>query len=103
MSRARAARPPRGPEGAGPCPGRGAPVVHAVLEATLDELGLVGYGALSVEQVATRAGVNKTTVYRRWPTKAALVERADGCLYHAKRHGRNRSVAARDLKGRASA
>jgi diguanylate cyclase (GGDEF)-like protein len=31
--------------------------------------------------------------------KATLVERADACLYHAKRHGRNRSVAAAALKG----
>jgi diguanylate cyclase (GGDEF)-like protein len=30
--------------------------------------------------------------------KAALVERADGCLYHAKRHGRNQSVAACSLE-----
>ncbi len=30
--------------------------------------------------------------------KAALVERADGGLYHAKRHGRNRSVAAATLR-----
>ena len=33
--------------------------------------------------------------------KAELIERADGCLYHAKRHGRNRCVAARQLKGAA--
>jgi diguanylate cyclase (GGDEF)-like protein len=31
-------------------------------------------------------------------TKAELVERSDGCLYHAKRHGRNRSVAAASLR-----
>jgi two-component system cell cycle response regulator len=31
--------------------------------------------------------------------KAALVERADGCLYHAKRHGRNQSVSAASLGG----
>jgi len=30
--------------------------------------------------------------------KAELVERADGCLYHAKRHGRDRSVSAASLK-----
>jgi two-component system cell cycle response regulator len=30
--------------------------------------------------------------------KAALVERADACLYHAKRHGRNQSVAASSLR-----
>jgi diguanylate cyclase (GGDEF)-like protein len=37
--------------------------------------------------------------------KAALVERADGCLYHAKRHGRNQSVSTASLRapGRAAA
>ena len=32
------------------------------------------------------------------PRKAALVERADACLYHAKRSGRNQSVAAGALR-----
>ena len=32
-----------------------------------------GYESLNVEDVAQRAGVHKTTVYRRWPTKAELV------------------------------
>ena len=59
-----------------PSRSRGAPVIRAVLGATLDELARVGYGALTFEEVAERAGVNKTTVYRRWPTKAALVEAA---------------------------
>jgi diguanylate cyclase (GGDEF)-like protein len=31
--------------------------------------------------------------------KPALVERADGCLYHAKRHGRNQTVTAAALRG----
>jgi AcrR family transcriptional regulator len=48
--------------------GRSARVREAVLAATLDELTVNGYAALSVEAVATRAGVNKTTIYRRWPT-----------------------------------
>jgi AcrR family transcriptional regulator len=52
---------------------RGAPVVRRTLEATLDELARVGYAALRVEDVAQRAKVNKTTIYRRWPTKQALV------------------------------
>ncbi|MDR3764090.1 MAG: TetR/AcrR family transcriptional regulator [Acidobacteriota bacterium] len=31
-----------------------------------------GFGDLSIEHIATRAGVGKATVYRWWPTKAAL-------------------------------
>lgn len=55
-------------------------MVRAVLDATLDELSAVGFLALSVERVAERAGVNKTTIYRRYPTKidltaAALLDR----------------------------
>lgn len=45
----------------------------AVLEATLDELVEAGYAGLSLEAVARRAGVHKTTVYRRWGTREALV------------------------------
>ena len=46
---------------------------RVILEATLDELGDVGYGALAIESVARRAGVGKATVYRHWPGKLALV------------------------------
>lgn len=55
---------------------RGAPVVRGVLGAALEELGRTGYDALRIEDVAARAGVNKTTVYRRWPTKEDLVRAA---------------------------
>lgn len=48
--------------------GRSARIREAILVATLDELVDNGYAALTVEAVAARAGVNKTTVYRRWPT-----------------------------------
>jgi AcrR family transcriptional regulator len=37
------------------------------------ELVHAGYRGLRVEDVAARAGVNKTTIYRRWPTKEDLV------------------------------
>lgn len=53
--------------------GRAARVRSAVLEATSDLLTEVGYEKMSMEEVASRAGVHKTTVYRRWPTKAKLV------------------------------
>ena len=52
---------------------RGERVVEKVLEATLEELAASGFAALSFEEVAERAGVAKTTIYRRWPTKADLV------------------------------
>src|SRR4029079_6311003 len=55
---------------------RGSPVVARVLRATIEELARIGYGALSIEDVANRAGGNKTTVYRRWRTKAELVRAA---------------------------
>jgi AcrR family transcriptional regulator len=53
--------------------GRSARVVSEVLSATLEEFAQQGYAGLSVEAVALRAGVNKTTIYRRWPAKADLV------------------------------
>lgn len=53
--------------------GRSERVVEDVLDATAKELARVGYAKLRVEQVAEQARVNKTTIYRRWPTKADLV------------------------------
>jgi AcrR family transcriptional regulator len=45
----------------------------AILDATLVLLAEVGPTALSVEEVASRAGVGKTTIYRRFATKDDLV------------------------------
>ncbi len=53
--------------------GRSARVVEKVLNATAAELGRSGYAALRIDDVAARSGVNKTTIYRRWPTKIDLV------------------------------
>lgn len=53
--------------------GRAARVRADVLQAAADVLMEVGYDKMSVEEVAVRAGVHKTTVYRRWPTKAELI------------------------------
>lgn len=53
--------------------GRGPKVQRAVHAATLAELVEKGYAALTVEGVARRAGVHKTTVYRRWKDRESLV------------------------------
>lgn len=44
-----------------------------MLQATLELLGEVGYEAMSIEAIATRAGVGKTTIYRRYSSKEELV------------------------------
>jgi AcrR family transcriptional regulator len=55
---------------------RGAPIVEAVLTRTLEELATAGIEGLSVERIARKAEVNKTSIYRRWPTREALVAAA---------------------------
>ena len=45
----------------------------AITDATLELLADIGYAALTIEAVATRAGVGKATLYRRWPGKVQLV------------------------------
>jgi AcrR family transcriptional regulator len=55
---------------------RGEPVVRRVLEVALEQLATHGFERLSVPEVAALAGLNKTSVYRRWPTKADLVREA---------------------------
>jgi len=49
---------------------------RVILEAVLEELGAVGYGRLTIESVAARAKVGKSTIYRHWPGKLELVEDA---------------------------
>src|SRR5258708_5677361 len=70
---------PVGPVGgAGPGPGapRGRPRSQeadlAILTATVGLLAERGLAAMSIEEVAARAGVGKTTIYRRWPSKGLL-------------------------------
>ncbi|WP_405139072.1 TetR/AcrR family transcriptional regulator [Nocardia sp. NBC_01388] len=48
-------------------------VTAAIRTAAFEELADVGYGKLSMEAVARRAGVSKPTLYRRWPGKEQLV------------------------------
>ena len=47
-----------------------------LLAVTLQVLSETGYDKLTVDQVVARAHASKTTVYRRWPSKAELVSAA---------------------------
>lgn len=49
---------------------------RVVAEAVLDALAEVGYGELTCEGVAARAGVGKATIYRHWRGKLDLVSDA---------------------------
>jgi len=70
----------------------------AVLAAAADVLRADGYAGLTMERVAAESGVAKTTLYRSWPTKAALC--MDLYLDVARRELRDPDSGdvARDLK-----
>ncbi|MES2936857.1 MAG: TetR/AcrR family transcriptional regulator [Pseudomonadota bacterium] len=46
---------------------------EAILDAARTLLGREGEARFSIEQVAASAGVSKASIYRRWPTKGALL------------------------------
>jgi AcrR family transcriptional regulator len=60
-----AARPPGRP--------RSAEADRAILDAAIDLFVEEGYEGMSIEGVAARAGVGKTTIYRRWDSKEDLI------------------------------
>jgi AcrR family transcriptional regulator len=65
----RAARRPSGKN-----PGRFDPSLDAaILEGALAGLGELGYDRMSMDDLASRARVGKAAIYRRWPSKAAVV------------------------------
>ncbi|MDN5917561.1 MAG: TetR/AcrR family transcriptional regulator [Pseudonocardia sp.] len=55
---------------------RGEVLENAILSATVEELAEVGYAALTMERVASRARTSKAALYRRWPGRAELVMEA---------------------------
>jgi AcrR family transcriptional regulator len=48
-------------------------VTDAITTAAIDALAEYGYARLSMESVAKRAGVGKSALYRRWPSKLDMV------------------------------
>jgi len=49
---------------------------QAILKATLELFAEVGLQGLSIEAIAERAGVGKTTIYRRWSSKEDVIKDA---------------------------
>lgn len=45
----------------------------AILKAAAEEVGLVGVGRASLDVIARQAGVSRSTLYRRFPTRDALI------------------------------
>ena len=78
---------------------RSAEVDRAIVDATLDLMVQDGYNALSMEQVAARAGVGKATVYRRWPNKLALVADAGNLIVEPEAAGDEPAMMARRFTG----
>ncbi|MFF1912290.1 TetR/AcrR family transcriptional regulator [Streptomyces sp. NPDC058239] len=60
---------------------RSAAADEAILEATRASLVDLGWSKLTMSDVATRAGVAKTTLYRRWAGKNELVVDAVAVLF----------------------
>jgi len=68
------------PEEVHAAPGRprNAAVTRQILAAAMEMAGEAGFDTLTMEGVAARAGVGKTTIYRRWPSVWAIL--ADAVL-----------------------
>jgi AcrR family transcriptional regulator len=56
--------------------GRTARVAESVFAAAITELAERDFADISIESIAERAGVHKTTVYRRWGSKPELIRQA---------------------------
>ena len=52
---------------------RGKRLHQFIMEAAIEAVFNLGFRATSIEYIAAKTGVAKTTIYRRWPNKAALV------------------------------
>lgn len=62
----------KSPESSAPGRRRSEHSHRAILQATREVLDQVGYRAMTIEAIAAQAGVGKKTIYRWWPSKAAV-------------------------------
>jgi AcrR family transcriptional regulator len=75
---------------------RGAELESALLDAAWDELVENGYGALTIDAVAQRAGTSRPVVYRRWASKVELTRAA---VAHVGRRDRMETPDTGSLRG----
>ncbi|MDB1087662.1 TetR/AcrR family transcriptional regulator [Streptomyces sp. ACA25] len=78
---------------------RSAAADRAILAATRHALAELGWAKLTMSDVATRAGVARTTLYRRWPGKNELVVDAVADLFDAQLDLPDRGSLPADLEG----
>src|SRR5262245_49778181 len=79
----------KGPAGRPRCP-----VTHQnILKAACELVDEVGFANLTIEGIAARACVGKTTIYRRWPNKASIV--MDAIFEEVRRRSRSPTPAMR--------
>jgi AcrR family transcriptional regulator len=69
----------------------------AILDAALAGVAELGYDRLSMDDIASRAGVGKAAIYRRWPSKAVVVAEAIG--HWRRRRGSVESPNTGSLRG----
>lgn len=70
---------------------RGSTLEDAILDAAWDELTELGYGNMTLESVAKRAGTSRPVLSRRWPSRTALATAALG------KHMAKNPIAVPDL------
>jgi AcrR family transcriptional regulator len=78
---------------------RSADADRAILAATRQALVELGWGGLTLGDVAARAGVAKTTLYRRWAGKNELVVDALAALFDEQLHLPDRGSLRADIQG----
>lgn len=78
---------------------RSADADRAILAATRSALAEVGWSRLTLGDVAARAGVAKTTLYRRWPGKNELVVDAVAALFEEQLDLPDRGSLEADIRG----